>query len=72
MNIKLFGWALLIKSLWWGLLGTGIWSKIIKTKYLMEIKICHGFREGLVGRAYEFAIWSNLNRVQHWFKERIY
>lgn len=30
LNIKIFGWALLTKSLWQGLLGTGIWSLIIK------------------------------------------
>jgi hypothetical protein len=33
-NIHWFSLALEVKSLWWGLFGSGLWSKVMVKKYL--------------------------------------
>lgn len=49
MDLRIFGWVLLIKILWRALFGNGIWQDIVKDKYLKQKSIVEWFRQGNIG-----------------------
>jgi len=69
-NIKLFVWALLIKTLWQGLFGKCLWGDVIQSKYLLGIKATHWMREGLIGKPTGSTNWISLNKVKYWLLKR--
>lgn len=67
LNIKIFGVALICKSLWRGIYGTSLWSDIVRQKYLKGRGIEFWFRFDTIGIKRGSAIWYSFRRVQHYF-----
>jgi len=67
LDLKLFGTALLCKTLWRGIFGTSPWSDIIRQKYQLGRDIEFWFRLHSIGLQHGFAIWLSFRRIQHYF-----
>lgn len=67
LNIKIFGTALICKSLWRGVYGSSIWSDIVRQKYLKGRGIEYWYRFQSIGSKRGSAIWSSFRKVQGYF-----
>lgn len=63
LDLCRFGWALLIKSLWRGIFGTGTWSLVIKQKYLKKHDFIYWFWRGSIGVTNGLALWLIFEKV---------
>ena len=67
LNIKIFGAALICKSLWRGIFGFNPWSDIIRQKYKKGRGIEFWFRSDSIGIQQGSAIWHSFKKVQRYF-----
>lgn len=72
INIRCFGWALLLKLLWWGIFGEGIWGKIFHYKYLKNKDFICWMRQGSIGNKKGSKIWCSFNKIKELFLQNIH
>jgi len=71
MDQRLFGKALVCKSMWRGIFGDGPWSAIIHQKYLKGRSLEHWFRSDLIGIKQGSAIWHNVRKNGKYFLKNL-
>jgi len=71
MNLRRFGWSLLIKSLWRGIFGPSTWSRVIRHKYLKEQNFLFWYRKGTIGSLNGSAIWLSFHKVAKIFLQHL-
>lgn len=71
LNLKIFGRALLCKSLWRAIQGDGLWSRLIKSKYLANKDLDVWYRRGKLGIQYGSPIWCSFRKVEAIFLEQL-
>eukprot|EP00253_Pinus_taeda_P016842 PITA_16842 len=69
LDLKVFGKALICKSLHRGIFGNGPWSKLINRKYLKGKGIVFWYRRNSLGKRRGSAIWMGLRKLQHFSME---
>lgn len=67
MNLRLFGMALLCKSLWRVLFGNSLWSQAIKMKYLGNYEIFYWQRNNFKWPSQGSSIWRSFQRILPFF-----
>lgn len=65
LNLKFFGWALILKSLWRGINNKGIWGKLIRSKYMKNKEFSFWLRQGAIGKKGGSQIWNSFRRVKN-------
>jgi len=63
INLKLFGKALLCKTLFRGIYGTGSWSMMIQNRYLKGRSLEFWYRRGTLGIKTGSAIWNSFRKI---------
>lgn len=71
INMKIFGKALLCKSLYRGIFGSGPWSKIIQNRYLKGRSLEYWFRRSSIGIKKGSAIWISYRKILPFFLENL-
>eukprot|EP00253_Pinus_taeda_P031661 PITA_31661 len=71
LDLKVFGKALICKSLHRGIFGNGPWSKLINRKYLKGKGIVFWYRRNSLGKRRGSAIWMGFRKLQHFFMENL-
>lgn len=71
LDLRLFGKALLCKTLWRGIFEERPWSKAIQKKYLGRKDLSHWFRLGRIGSSYGSPIWLSLRKIESFFLENL-
>jgi len=69
--LKLFGKALLCKSLFRGIFGTGPWSLIIQSRYLKGCSLEYWFRRRSLGLKSGSAIWNSFRKIFPFFIQNL-
>jgi len=72
LELLVFGWDLLIKSLWWALYGKGLWKNIIKVKHMKRKVIMEWFRRGGIGVRSGSYIWFSFYKFKRWFLHKLW
>lgn len=71
MQLRIFGMALLCRSLWRAVFGDNLWSAVVKTKYLRNKDIQYWYRTKSFGKNQGSVIWSSLTKVSQYFFKRM-
>lgn len=67
LNLRRFGYALLLKSLWIGIVREGTQGMIIKHKYLKDIDFLVWLHRVCIGCKTGFVIWLSFTKFYHYF-----
>lgn len=71
LNMKIFGKALLCKSLYRGIFGSGPWSKIIQNRYLKGRSLEFWYRRSSFGIKTGSAIWNSFRKILPFFIQNL-
>eukprot|EP00253_Pinus_taeda_P022290 PITA_22290 len=71
LNLKIFGKALIYKTLHRGIFGSGPWSLLINRKYLKGKGIIFWYRRKTLGKKSGSAIWLGFRKLQQFFLENL-
>lgn len=64
---EVFNLALLLKNLWQVVCGDGLWSQVIKTKYLYNMDLIGWIHVAAPVRSWISQFWRSLLLTKHWF-----
>lgn len=71
LNMKIFGKALLCKSLYRGIFGSGPWRKIIQNRYLKGCSLEFWYRRSSFGIKSGSAIWNSFRKILPFFIQNL-
>lgn len=71
MNLRIFGRALLCRSLWRGIYAPSPWGKIIRIRYLKGRPVEFWFRRGIIGPRSGSPIWNKMRKIEPFFISRL-
>ena len=71
INMKIFGKALLCKSLYRGIFGSGPWSKIIQNRYLKRRSLEYWYQRSSYGIKSGSAIWNSFRKILPFFIQNL-
>ena len=71
MNMRCFGWALLLKSLWRGIFGEGTRGKIIRYKYQKDQDFRIWYRIRTISISTGSSIWNSFRKVENFFLQNL-
>lgn len=69
--MRIFGKALLCKSLFRGIFGFGPWSKIIQNRYLKGRSLVYWYRRSSIGIKSGTSIWNSYRKILPFFLENL-
>lgn len=67
LNLRRFGWALLLKSMWRRIFGNGIWGMTIRHKYQKNHDFSLWMRRGCIRTTSSLAIWLSVTKTRKCF-----
>lgn len=71
MNLRCFGWPLLLKSLRRGIFGEGSWGKIIRHKYQKDQEFLVWYHRRYIGISSSSTIWNNFKEIDTLFFQNL-
>ncbi len=71
MNLRIFGRALLCRSLWRGIYAPSPWGKIIRIRYLKGKPVEFWYRRGIIGPRSGSPIWNSMRKIEPFFLSRL-
>lgn len=71
LDLRRFGHALLLKFIWCGIFGTGIWSQFINQKYMKNIGFKVWLRLGHIEQSSDSTIWHSFSKIGKTFLEML-
>lgn len=70
-DLKMFGQALICRTLWRGIFGSSTWSNIIRQRYMKGKDIIYWYRKGSIGINSGSPIWLSMKRIEAFFISHI-
>eukprot|EP00253_Pinus_taeda_P014926 PITA_14926 len=71
LDLRLFGCALICRSLWRGIYGCSPWSNIIRLRYMKGRPIEYWLRKGTIGPRIGSPIWLSMRKIESLFISRL-
>eukprot|EP00253_Pinus_taeda_P019806 PITA_19806 len=71
LDLRLFGCALICRSLWRGVFGCSPWSNIIRLRYMKGRPIEYWLRRGTIGPRLGSPIWHSMRKIESLFISRL-
>lgn len=71
LDLRLFGCALICRSLWRGIYGYSPWSNIIRHIYMRGKPIEYWLRKGTIGPRSGSPIWLSMRKIESFFISRL-
>ncbi len=70
-ELRLFGQALICRTLWRGIFGSSTWSNIIRQRYMKGKDIIYWYRKGSIGINTGSPIWLIMKKIEAFFISHI-
>eukprot|EP00253_Pinus_taeda_P019663 PITA_19663 len=70
-DLRLFGCALICRTLWRGIYGSTPWSNIIRQRYMKGKSINYWYRKGSIGIGVGSPIWRSMKKIEALFLSRL-
>ena len=71
LDLLWFRSILLQKEIWRGIFGEGIWSNIVKHKYLKDLDFSIWFHQDQIGTSMGSTIWHSFKKYHHYFLQNL-